>query len=217
MIIDHNHPRYRQRWNASRGDRYNGAFYYSKEIVDIIIPRVKTDRNWITIDMRCERIGCDHAIVFVHNHPHCPEWYEWLRDYRDLIMVVSSEDEMEKVEHIGTPVYLPLSVDVEYVKQFREARKTKQIAFAGRPEKMMRHDLSGTIDFLFYLPRPLFLAELAKYKQVYAVDRASIEAKVLGCEVLDYGHDNYDPGVIIDSRDAAKMLQKELDRIDGVS
>ena len=31
-IIDHNHEAYRKRWENARLNKYNGAFYYSKEI-----------------------------------------------------------------------------------------------------------------------------------------------------------------------------------------
>lgn len=216
MIIDHTHPAYIKARNAIGKDRWNGAYYYSKEIVENIIPRVKTDRNWITINLRRDRIGCDHAIFFIHNHPHCPEWYEWLSVYQDLILVCSCREDMEKLTHLGTPIYLPLSIDVEYVKSFR-TKKTKEIAFAGRPEKSWGYDLPEGIEYVYYLPREEFLTELAKYKKVYAVDRASIEAKVLGCEVLPYGYNTVDPGRILDTKDAANMLQDMLDEIDGVS
>lgn len=49
MIIDHDHPAYKKKWDALGMGRYNGAFYYSKEIVKNIIPNVDTDRNWVTI------------------------------------------------------------------------------------------------------------------------------------------------------------------------
>ena len=76
ITITHNHPLYRLRWNAAGKNKYNGAFYYSREIVDNIIPNVQTDRNWITVNI--EGVGCDHSIVFIHNNKH-PEHYEWLK------------------------------------------------------------------------------------------------------------------------------------------
>ena len=86
MIIDHNDRRYRDKWNLMEGNKYNGAFYYSKEIVANIIPNVKTDRNWITVNV--QGAGADHAIVFIHNNLH-PENYDWLQTYgyKDLILV----------------------------------------------------------------------------------------------------------------------------------
>lgn len=46
MIIDHNNPLYVKKRNSLiNGNKYNGAYYYSREIVKNIIPLVKTDRN----------------------------------------------------------------------------------------------------------------------------------------------------------------------------
>lgn len=73
MIIDHTSKSYLERWNALGANRFNGAYYYSKEIVENIIPRVKTDRNWITINAYNNE-GIDHSIVFMHNTFH-PEVY----------------------------------------------------------------------------------------------------------------------------------------------
>lgn len=210
IIIDHNHPAYIRKRNMIGTARWNGAYYYSREITEFIIPNVKTDRNWITLNLKEEQIGCDHAIFFVHNHPNCPEWYEWLKKYDDLILVCCAEDDMEKVAHLGTPIFLPLSVDVEYVKQFR-CEKTRQIAYAGRRQK--REDAPKNIDYISGLPRTRFLKQLAKYEKVYAVDRAEIEAKILGCEILRYSYKSVAPAEIIDSREAAVMLQKALEEI----
>ena len=214
MIIDHNHPLYRQKWNAARKNQHNGAFYYSKEIVKNIIPNIKTDRNWITVNV--QGTGCDHAIVFVHNNLH-PENYEWLRKYKDLILVCGIPETVETVAHIGKAIYLPISVDVDYVKQFKVSEKTKEAAFVGRPAKRRGLDLPDDIDIIEGLPREELLPAMAHYKTVYAVGRTAIEAKILGCKLKAY--DPRFPKVsrwkILDNLKAAKMLQEELDRIDG--
>ena len=101
MIFDHDHYKYREKWNMSGYNRYNGAFYYSKEIVKNIIPRVKTDRNWITINI--QGIGCDHSIVFIHNNLH-PEHYDWLQRYDDLILVCGIPETCAKVSHLGNAI-----------------------------------------------------------------------------------------------------------------
>ena len=215
MIIDHTDRRYRDTWELLEGNKYNGAYYYSKEIVENIIPRVDTDRHWITVNAK--GAGIDHAIVFVHNNIH-PEHYEWLKTYgyKDLIMVCGIEDTCEKVEHIGTPIYLPLSIDVEYVKQFK-TEKTKETAYAGRKPKRIGYKLPEGIDYLEGMPREIFLEELAKYKTVYAVGRSAIEAKALGCRLKAY--DERFPKVsrwkVIDNAAVAKILQAKLDEIDG--
>ena len=215
MIIDHDNAKYKERWNVLGKNKYNGAFYYSKEIVQNIIPNVDTDRNWITINH--EGQGIDHAIVFVHNNLH-PENYEWLKEeeYTDLIMVCGIPETCEKVAHIGTPIYLPLSVDLEYLKRFKTI-KTKRTAFAGRKAKHSDIKLPAGIDYIQGIKRQEFLKELARYRKVYAVGRVAIEAAALGCEILPYDPRFPDTSIwkVLDNREAAKILQKELDRIDG--
>lgn len=212
MIIDHDHPAYRMKWESSK-NRYNGAFYYSKEIVKNVIPNVETDRSWITI--RVEGVGCDHAIVFIHNNLH-PNRYDYLSQYKDLILVCGVPETCEKVAHLGTAIYLPLSIDVEYVEQFKRP-KTKDVAFVGRKSKTKLGKLPPNIDYLCGIKRQSLLPEMAKYRQVYGVGRVALEAKVLDCEVLPYDERFPDPDVwqVLDNKDAAVMLQKELDRIDG--
>ena len=211
MIIDHDHLAYRMKWQNSK-HRYNGAFYYSKEIVKNIIPNVETDRNWITI--RAEGVGCDHAIVFVHNNLH-PERYDYLKAYEDLVLVCGVPETCEKVAHLGKAIYLPLSVDVEYVEQFKRP-KTREVAFVGRRSKTKLGKLPPNIDYLCGIKRQSLLPEMAKYMQIYGVGRVAIEAKVLDCEVLPYDERFPDPSrwQIFDNRDAAVMLQQKLDEID---
>ena len=62
------------------------------------------------------------------------------------------------------------------------------------------------------------LDTIAKYKNVYAVGRTAIEAKILGAKILPYDPRFPNPDIweIVDTFDAIKMLQKELDHIDGV-
>lgn len=214
-VIDHNSPHYRRIWQGlTPSSRYNGAFYYSKEIVTNIIPRVKTNRSWVAINTyRAEDVD-DGSIVFIHNNLH-PEYYDWLKGKQDLILVCGVPETCAKVEYLGTPIYLPLSVDVEYVSQFKRT-KTKNVAFAGRRSKKTSN-LLNSIDYLMNIPRQELLPKIAEYKQIYAVGRCAVEAKILGCEVLPYDSRFPDPSVwrILDNKDAAKILQRELDKIDG--
>ena len=213
MIYDHTSKVYRAKWKLSGDDKFNGAYYYSQEIVANIIPEVKTDRNWVTINApsQCE----DHSIVFIHNNLD-PGLYDWMAAFNDLILVCGVESTCEKVKHLGTPIYLPLSIDVKEVEEHKVAKKTKKVAYVGR--KMKRtFNLPEDIDFLEGMPRELLLDELAKYKKVYAVGRCALEAKVLGCEVLPYDDRFPDPSIweVLDNKDAAKILQQKLDEIDG--
>lgn len=216
MIIDHNNRLYQKRWKIIGKNRYNGAFYYSKEIVRNIIPLVDTDRNWITVNIPGQ--GCDHSIVFIHNNLH-PENYEWLKQYKDVVLVCGIKETIEKVNHIGKAIYLPLSIDTEYVKQFKLPKdKRSGVAFVGRPAKrtMDGITLPDRIKTIEGTPRASLLMQMAQLESAYCVGRTALEAKALGVKVLPY--DERFPKVsvwkVLDNKDAAKILQEELDKID---
>ena len=200
-----------------RTSRYNGAFYYSREIVNNIIPNVKTDRNWVTI--RVGDLATDHSIIFIHNNLY-PGRYEFLKNYKDLILVCGVPETCEKVKHFGTPLYLPLSIDVGYVEQFKVFPEEQRGAcFVGRWSKTNYEGviLPDHMDYICNKKRRQLLHEMARYKYVYAVGRTAIEAKILGCEVLPYDPRYPDPSVwkIIDNHDAAIMLQEKLDALNN--
>ena len=212
MIIDHNNPEYKKVWLNSGNNRFNGAYYYSREIVKGIIPNIKTDRNWVTINKPGQCL--DHSIFFIHNNMY-PSRYEWLKDYQDLILVCGVKETCDKVKHLGTPIYLPLSVNVKEVEQYR-TEKTKEVAFVGRRSKRNNYIFPSNVDYLEDMKREDLLREMAKYQFVYAVGRCAIEAKILNCEILAYDERfPYDIWNILDTKDAVKILQKELDEVDG--
>lgn len=214
MIYDHTSKPYRARWKLMGDDKYNGAYYYSQEIVANIIPLVETDRPWVTINAPSQ--CADRAIVFIHNN-NDPGLYDWIKPFKDLILICGVPETCDKVAHLGTPIYLPLSIDVKEVKEHKVKKKTKNTAFVGR--KMKRtYRLPIDIDYLEGMPRELLLDEMAKYKKVYAVGRCALEAKVLGCEVLPYDDRFPDPSIwkVLDNKEAAKILQEKLDEIDGI-
>lgn len=214
MIIDHNHPIYKTKRENMDFNKYNGAYYYSKDIVKYIIPKVKTDRNWVTV--RTEE-AMDHSIVFIHNNRN-PNYYSFLRNYNDVICVCSTRHTYENMVFFGKPIYLPLSVDIKSVEKYRVKNKTKEVAFAGRRTKITNR-IPSSADILTDMPQSALLREMAKYKKIYAVGRTAIQAKVLGCEVLPYDNLYPDPKVwkVIDCSEAANILQQELDKIDGES
>lgn len=212
MIFSHESPIYRD--SIRTRNKNHGAYFYSEEIVKYFIPTIKTTRNWVTIgyDGQC----FDHSIVFAHSNLH-PNVYDYLKPFNDLLLVCSWPQQLEAVSKYGDTVFLPMSVDVEYVKQFRR-EKDRDICFAGRMEKCttaLKH--TPGLDFISEIDRVPFLTELARYRRVYAIDRVAIEAKVLGCEVLPYDKrfPNPDFWEVIDSRQAARMLQRVLDDYDS--
>ena len=213
-IISAETPAYVKKRGTDGPAVWNGAFYYSKEIIRNIVPNVETERSWITINL--PELGAeDGAIVFIHNNK-TPEVYNWLSRYRDLILVCGVPETVPKVAALGTAVYLPLSVDVKDVRK-HSAEKTRGRAFVGRQSKKAGFRFPNGTDFLSGMPRDRLLDEVARYREVYAVGRCAIEAKALGCEILPY--DPRFPDVsywnVVDNLEAAAMLQEILDEIDG--
>lgn len=210
MIISHESPEYRMKW-AEMGvnGKFNGAYYYSKEIVKNIIPNVKTDYNWVTINIGK---SAPHAIVFIHNNIDSAKRYKYLANYPDQILVVGVPETASKVAQLGKTIYLPLSVDISNVAQYK-CEKTKDVAYVGRIDKFTGCKVEG--DYIGGYPRDILLTHLAKYRRVYAVGRVAIEAKILGCEVLPYDPRFPDPSIWepLDNKDAAKILQHELDML----
>ena len=217
MIINHEHERFQRAFNnpARKHNKFNGGYYYSMEICQNIIPNIQTDRNWLTIDWNGEK-PFDHAIAFVHHNINIHWYADWKG--KDVILVCGMPETVEKVAPYGHAIYLPLSVDVAYVEQFRR-EKTKNACFVGREEKKTSR-VPRDVDCLEALPRPLLLHRLAQYRRAYAVDRCAIEAKILGCEIMPYG---YGYGVehgpdflnVLDNKDVVPILQAEIDKIDN--
>ena len=220
MIIDHTNPLYVKKRNAmSQDGKYNGAYYYSREIVKNIIPNVKTDRNWITIRLPEMTVHPDHSIIFIHNNRN-PNYYSYLKNYKDCILVCSLPTTAENLRFFGTTIYLPLSVDVKQVEKYRVKEKTKDVAYAGRKLKLsyFNNRVPKDVEVLSGMPQSKLLREMAKYKTIYASGRTAIQAKILGCEVLPHETNFPDSSFwkVIDNRESAKMLQKMLDEIDGI-
>ena len=191
-------------------NKYNGAYYYSKEICERIIPNVETDYNWVTINIQ---EGFDHSIVFIHNNLH-PESFDWLKEYKDLILVCGIPETAERMKYLGRTIYLPLSINVAEVEKYK-CEKTKDTAFAGRKSKRKDKYLGKGIDYLENIPREALLSRMAEYRNIYAVGRTAIEAACLGCKILPYDDRFPDPSIwkVVDNLEAAKMLQEELNKL----
>lgn len=201
-IFSHESPEY-------TNTKPNGALLYSQEIVKYFIPNIKTDRNWVTINLAGHCY--DHSIVFIHNNL-TPELYEWLKDFDDLILVCSQPETMEKVKDYGYPIYVPLSIPVEEVKKYT-TKKTKSRAYAGRKDKYASRN-ARNCDRLEDLPHEELLKKMAEYYSVYAVGRTALEAKVLGCRIVPYDprYPDISRWEVIDSMEAVEILQRELNK-----
>lgn len=221
-IIGIDNIQYRAHRKTFAGGKHNGAYYYAKEVEENIIPLVKTDRNWDLLGMKFTQ-HYPRSIVFIH---HCLDWdrvYPWLAKLNDPILVVSTKPTLEWAKSKGyKAIFLPLSIDVDYVSQFK-TEKTKKACYAGnrwafKKEQEDNH-LPKDLDFPpADLEREDLLKFIAPYKECYAIGRCALEAMVLGCKIKPFLMDRYpDPKYwkVLDNRDAAKILQEELDKIDG--
>ena len=112
MIISHEDPESIEERSHLGPSFHNGAYYYSKDIVENIIPYVKTDRNWITIMVGKKCL--DHSIYFIHNNLY-PYKYNFIKNYKDVIVVSGTPETARRVRNLGYSFYLPLSVDVEHI------------------------------------------------------------------------------------------------------
>ena len=198
--------------------KFNGAYYYAKEIEENIIPLVKTDRPWDLLGKRSTG-SFDNAIVFLHNNAEHEKIYGgWLgKNYKNQIFIVNQPCTERYVKSLGLPcIYLPVSVDLDYVKKFR-TKKTKEVCHVGNRWGWRRADIEkyvpSDVDFAPWdMERDDLLRFMAPYKKVYAVSRCAVEAKALGCEVLKC-HSELDPEdfPMLDNKEAAKILQEKLD------
>ena len=215
MIINHESPIYQAQRSKLGNSFHNGAYYYSVDICKNIIPNVKTDRNWVTIMVNKECL--DHSIYFLHNNLYTYK-YNFIKNYKDVIVVAGTPETAYRCRRLGRGcIYLPLSIDVDYVKSFKAKRKTKDVCYAGRANKIYSELVPNGTDMLCNLEQDDLLKQMAKYKRVYAVGRTAIEAKVLGCEVLAYDprFPNPDLWEVLDNKEAARILQDELDKYDN--
>lgn len=214
MIIDHTHPLYVKKRNKQGFGKYNGAYYYSKDIVKYIIPNIRTDRNWVTVRLEEVKVP-DHSIVFIHNNIN-PNYYQYLKQSKDLILVCGVPSTIPNMKFFGTPIYLPLSVNIKNVKKYKLKNKTKVQAFAGRRLKL-NNQIPKDADILTDMSQTELIKEMSKYKKIYAVGRTAIQAKILGCEIGVYDERFPDPKLWkpIDCLEAAKMLQDKINEIDN--
>lgn len=213
MIINHTHPSYRKKRAKQGYGKYNGAYYYSRDICNYIIPKVITDRHWVTI--RLEEVPVpDHCIVFIHNNRN-PNYYEYLKKVKDGLLICSTPHMYENMKFYGTPILLPLSVKVDSVKKYKVAEKTKEKAFAGRKLKI-NNQVPHDCDILTNMPQTQLIKEMSHYEKIYAVGRTAIQAKILGCKIGVYDNLYPDPNFwkILDCEEAAAILQRKLDIYD---
>lgn len=209
MIISHEDETYRLLCE-------NGAHIYSELICKFFVPNIQTDRNWVTINVgKCY----DHSIVFIHSNLNTLQKYAYLKDYKDLILVCSQYSTMKAVQKLGKTIYLPLSIDTQYVENFRKLQHEKNVCYAGRRGKVDYDAMRKmNVDMLCDLSHEELLKRMADYKYVYAVGLTALEAMCLNCNLLAY--DTRFPDISVwkvkDIRTMIPILQQKLDECDKI-
>lgn len=177
-----------ERFKQHQASHYtnNGGYFYGKEIEENILPHFDyLDATVITVAAslyRPETVG--RAVVVCHdNRDTLRSYILWLK--KDMLFVCSKESTVKTLRDAGErAMYVPLSIDTEYVKQF-VTDKTKEVAFVGNKwgfKKDYLESLPADIDQLSGMSREDLLREMAQYKRVIAEGRCLMEAQVLGAK-----------------------------------
>ena len=188
----------------------NGAHIYSELICKYFVPNIVTGMNWNTINVHK---SMDNSIVFIHSNLNTVKRYGFLKDYKNQLLICSQQSTCRAVENLGTPVYLPLSIDVDYVQQFITT-KDRYCCYAGRRAKADTETMKKNgIDILADLPHDELLKRMARYHYVYAVGLTALEAKCLNCNVLPYDQRFPNPAVwkVRNIKDMIPVLQNIID------
>lgn len=200
---------------------HNGAYYYAKEIEDLILPKIKGNILIVTAGgtLYNNKDIPDGSVIVCHDNQNPQNAYSKMFK-KDILWICSKESTVKKLEKYGEKaVYIPLSIDTEYVKKFKR-KKTKDIAYVGNAWPFKReylNSLPDDIEQLSDMPREALLKEMAKYKRVIAEGRCFMEAEVLGakCEIPKYDNPNIGAitRTVLDSRDAVKYWREALEPI----
>lgn len=219
IVQDHTTEEYLKAKEALLSGKHNGAFYYSKEIVESFIPKIKTSYNWQTIN---HQIAPEHCIVFVHSN-NALDRYDYLLNYKDVILVCSTNHSLEQLKNKGhrKVIYVPLSIDTKYLDNFKSKEKNGVVAcgnvwaFSG---SMKRFFKENNIKHYHDIEREEMLKLMGSSEKVYAIGRTAMEAIYLGATVeqpdKEYPVEKYSTYYTQD--EAIDIMQKELDRIEDL-
>lgn len=218
IIVNYQHPNYLAKWNALPSGKFNGAYYYSQDIENYILPHIQTERPVNTIGIH-DCGGENDMIVFVHHYLH-PENYKWLKRFKNII-IVSSDYEADKVlKGFGNVIHLPLSVPVAEVAKHKK-KKTQNACYIGNPWSFKQQELRELVPPEVHrfgeMPREQLWDVMAEYKIVYAIGLCAIEAQVLGAKLEMSRYRYPDPAKsfpVLDCGDAGKALNIAIKRIE---
>lgn len=164
----------------------------------------------------------DNCIVFVHSN-NALDRYDYLLKYKNIVLVCSTNHSKQELIAKGhrQVIYVPLSIDTEYLAKFKSETKSGTIAcgnvwaFTSDTKNYFR---SKGIPHYHDLQRDELLALMGQSERVYAIGRTAMEAIYLGAEVIqpekEYPVEKYTTYYTQD--DAIKMMQEQLDNLEEV-
>lgn len=177
-------------WYANQGvKRNNGSYFYSKEIEDIILPKLK-DLNVFVVTAgailyRKYEIP-DGSVIVCHDNRETKKSYGKFFG-KNCLWICSKHSTVDTLESYGEKaLYVPLSIDTHYVAKYKRKRRPGNTAFVGNAwgfKKEYLENLPKDIVQLSDMERLPLIKEMAKYKRVIAEGRVYLEAMILGCKV----------------------------------
>lgn len=196
----------------------NGAFWYSKEIEEIILPEL-SHLNLFVVTAGATLLNSknipDGAVVICHDNRTTVSSYRKLFR-KGVLWVCSKHSTVATLEKAGEKaIYIPLSIDTQYVAQYKQKKKTKDTAFVGNAwafKKDYLASLPENIVQLSDMERVDLIREMAKFKNVIAEGRCLMEAQVLGCKTQVPKYENLEAVYVeaLDSRDALPYWREAL-------
>lgn len=211
-----NETEYKKWRNSLKSGQFNGAYFYAKEIEDIILPKLEGDFfiNTVAVQLYEPKQIPDGAIVVAHDNYHTVERYSPYFG-KNITWICSKYDAYFKLMGRGErAVLVPMSVDTEYVRKVAgKPRKTLDTGFFGNAwdfkESEMTKLYTQGVELISNLTREEALKRMAKFKTMYAEGRCAIEATVLGCDVklIEYPDFPAEPVQVLDSRDVIDLWQ----------
>lgn len=213
-------PKFTEWRNGRKYGKENGAYYYSKEIEDNILPEIEADVLIVTAGAALYTAielpdGC---VVVCHDNRSTQQSYGRLFG-KGIVWVCSKHSTVETLEGYGErAVYIPLSIDTKYVKKFKR-KKTKDTAYVGNAWDFKRDYLNSLpvdIEQLSDMSREKLLKEMSKYKNVIAEGRVLMEAQILGCKTEVPKYDGHESVYVeaLDNRETIPEWGKLLEAVD---
>lgn len=177
----------------SNGKIQNGSYWYAKEIEENILPEIDAEVQIVTCAATAYVPSdiMDGGIIVCHDNRNTLHVYKNLLG-KELLWITSKKSTRQNLLEAGEDaIYIPLSIDTEYVKHFKQEKRHKDTAFVGNRWHFKLDylkKLPKDIDQLSGLPRDELLEAMADYKRIIAEGRCLMEAQILGakCEVPQY-------------------------------